>query len=225
VAYGRACRAGRPRENRAEPAQRVAFTLIELLVVIAIIAILAGLLLPVLSSARRKAAAIECVSNLRQLGQMAFLYSDDNEDSLPFAWFNDPDPKVNNFFALLMPYLYGPSFDGYEDFEIKGYSCPTRAKEPLLGKTPSRISYGMNANNSIKYPDPRTRRLARAQAANPAATVLVADIVPAWNHPAIEILGPLQVGYKHSSAANFLCFDGHVAPLSLRQTNGLGNQF
>lgn len=59
------------------------FTLIELLVVIAIIAILAALLLPVLSNARRKATQAACVNNQKQLALGMKIYVDDNGSTFP----------------------------------------------------------------------------------------------------------------------------------------------
>ncbi len=62
---------------------RAGFTLIELLVVIAIIAILAGLLLPALASAKKKSSGASCLNNTRQLSVAIGIYNSDNDNKVP----------------------------------------------------------------------------------------------------------------------------------------------
>lgn len=56
------------------------FTLIELLITVSIIAILAGLLLPALASARKAAFQAGCSNNLNQIGKAEAMYSSDYND-------------------------------------------------------------------------------------------------------------------------------------------------
>jgi len=102
--------------NRPLPG-RFAFTLIELLVVIAIIAILAGMLLPTLASAKEKGSAIRCLNNLRQLGLSMTLYADDNNGGFP------PRVDVNRWPTSLKRY--------YVSLEI--LQCPTELKQRAKG--------------------------------------------------------------------------------------------
>jgi prepilin-type N-terminal cleavage/methylation domain-containing protein len=71
--------------RECHPANRGAFTLIELLVVIAILALLAGLLLPALVTAKNSGRRAACLSNLRQVGLAIQAYAQDHEGRMPYG--------------------------------------------------------------------------------------------------------------------------------------------
>jgi len=80
------------------------FTLIELLVVIAIIAVLIGLLLPALGSARASSRALVCSSNMRQLGVGATMYADDNRGVIPALWWRGNQKPDTPYADLQNPF-------------------------------------------------------------------------------------------------------------------------
>ena len=91
---------------------RDGFTLIELLVVIAIIALLAGLLLPALASAKESAHRIQCLNNMKQLELALRLYADDSNGFYP------PRTNAYRWPTLLQPYY----------LNVNLLICPTDAK-------------------------------------------------------------------------------------------------
>jgi len=79
-----------------------AFTLVELLVVMGLIAVLISMLLPSLNRAREHAQAIQCRSNLHQIGIEMNIYADNNKGWLFPVWNYNPGPKtpVNEYITL-----------------------------------------------------------------------------------------------------------------------------
>lgn len=114
---------------------RNAFTLVELLVVIGIIAVLVGILLPALASARKQANTVKCESNLRTIGQLIANYVSTSNGWEPPSFFysgqyyNNPpagDPS-DNAHAI----QYGGVV--HWSYLISGNDAPNQANEQSGG--------------------------------------------------------------------------------------------
>ncbi|UCG58003.1 MAG: prepilin-type N-terminal cleavage/methylation domain-containing protein [Phycisphaerales bacterium] len=98
------------------------FTLIELLVVIAIIALLMGILLPILRKAKEQGKDVVCRNNMRQIGLGANFYAEHYDLYIPRSaeWGGAIEP----WFQLFMPFLAQQPRDGdYRSVEI--FRCPS----------------------------------------------------------------------------------------------------
>ena len=212
------------------------FTLVELLVVIAIIAMLAALLLPVLSRAKASAQQTDCLSNLRQISLGIHLYAGDNGDTLPAA------PNVTGggtetnhaaiFYKRLMKNYVG--LQGASSPQDRVFACPADTfyyDFPSLAYEARSLhdqfdsdysSYGFNGvNGYTNYPPPAFLNetswpsvFGRKQASikEPVKTVLLTEI-PAffpwsWHQPQTLPAGQFGV----DDAKNTVSFvDGHVS--------------
>lgn len=178
---------------------RRAFTLAELLVVIGVIAIVVGLLLPVVTRARGAAARVACAAALRQYAMANQMYLSDYRDwYLPVKWGFNPNPKPPAKpppAGLPLPtiahqtYLNNPAFRGYLGLRGKGTSssrvpwglvCP-RAVLAINGATkagyPLARSYGYNSTGLSWYAGPTIYYTGwkRRQVRSPATKLMFAD--------------------------------------------------
>jgi prepilin-type N-terminal cleavage/methylation domain-containing protein/prepilin-type processing-associated H-X9-DG protein len=214
--------------------RRRAFTLIEMLVVTAILAILAGILVPVLARAKEQARQTSCANNLRQLGLAAQLYWDDhdgrtfryrtgatnNGDVYWFGWIErgaEGKRRFDRTQGALHPYL------GARGVEV----CPSldyRMADFKLKATGAAYGYGYNIHLSTPLTEPAFRIStvpipSRLGVLADAAQINTFQPPASPDHPMLEEFYYVTTKeptthFRHRQRANVLFADSHIEPLT-----------
>jgi prepilin-type N-terminal cleavage/methylation domain-containing protein/prepilin-type processing-associated H-X9-DG protein len=183
-----------------------AFTLIEILIVLAVLAVLAGLMFPVLGHVRQRSQQATCQSNMRQLALAIQQYVKDNDSRYP-SW------RQWRVAAL----QYGASQQIFQ--------CPTPRANPdypdyNLGGIYTNYNY--NRRLDAGYPEPASLStqggLNESVVTKPSQDLLLKDLDV--DGPVVEghtDCGTFRIPSLHFGSMNFAFCDGHVKWMPAQQ--------
>lgn len=206
-----------------------AFSLTELLVSIGVLAILIGMLFPVLNGIKNAGEEAKCAANLRQIGVGFRGYIDDHNGYAPPHW-GQPffDPSLSPYYlwtGYLAPYL---NLDPQGELS-KIFDCPDdpdlKKRPPSRGYTSVAdnfaISYGFNYWTLSSQKNWNSNPVNLRTVGNMTSLILAADSLPVSKSGTLIALidfsssvasrGP---DFRHNGHANAVFLDGHVESVS-----------
>lgn len=196
------------------------FSLIELLVTLAVIAILAGMLLPVLHKARSKAYQVQCKSQLSQIGKYMSFYVNDFD-----GWHTGADWNIQ-FQSLYSPkkaYLPILRCPGDPEFGLSSFHYKILISYSINGRTfannttfayQSDPSYHFK-NEKIVLPSSKVFLGENTLGLNPADAAYANPSAPT---SAANFISNAKIQNKHERQGNLLCADGHIETIRLPGT-------